>query len=266
MGVIRRPAVAGAFYPADPRQLRAMVEGLLAAANADGPVPKAIIAPHAGFIYSGPIAASAYARLRPAAGCITRVVLMGPSHRVPFRGLAVTSAEAYASPLGQVAIDRAAVDRLCGLPGVGVLDAAHGPEHSLEVHLPFLQVVLAEFSLIPIVAGQAAPEAVAAVLQAAWGGPETLIVISSDLSHYLDYATAQAMDAATCKAIEALDSDAIGGEQACGRVPVAGLLSLARQRHLTVQTLDVRNSGDTAGPRSGVVGYGAWAFLEETTP
>lgn len=266
MGAIRRPAVAGAFYPADPQQLRAMVEGLLAAAGAAGPVPKAIIAPHAGFIYSGPIAASAYARLRPAAGTITRVVLMGPSHRVAFRGLAVTSADAYASPLGPVAIDRAAVDALCTLPGVGVLDAAHGPEHSLEVHLPFLQVVLREFSLVPIVAGQAAPDEVAAVLQAAWGGPETLIVISSDLSHYLDYASAQAMDVATCQAVEALDAAAIGRDQACGRVPMAGLLALAHRRHMAVETLDLRNSGDTAGPRSGVVGYGAWAFTEETAP
>lgn len=271
MAAIRRPAVAGTFYPSDPDQLRDMVEEFLRAVRTDaipqgGPVPKAIIAPHAGLIYSGPIAASAYARLAPAAGAITRVVLMGPSHRVAFHGLAVTSAEAYATPLGTIPIDRAAVNRLAALPEVGLLDAAHGLEHSLEVHLPFLQVVLGAFSLVPIVAGQAAPEAVARVLDAVWGGSETLVVISSDLSHYLEYKAAQALDARTCRAIETLDPAAIGNDQACGRVPVSGLLTVAKARRLAVETLDVRNSGDTAGPRSGVVGYGAWVFLEEPRP
>lgn len=263
MGAIRRPAVAGSFYPADPHELRRMVEGYLAAVHPAGPAPKAIIAPHAGFIYSGPVAASGYARLAQARDVIRRVVLIGPSHRVPFHGLAVTSAEAYASPLGTVPIDREAVDRIAGLPEVGLLDAAHGPEHSLEVHLPFLQVVLDTFSLVPIVAGQAAAPTVAKVLDALWGGPETVFVISSDLSHYLDYDSARALDARTRAAIEGLDPNAIGHEQACGRVPVSGLLDLARTRHLSVETLDLRNSGDTAGPRNGVVGYGAWAFCEE---
>ncbi len=266
MGAIRRPAVAGSFYPADPQDLRCMVEGYLAAVHPVGPVPKAIIAPHAGFIYSGAIAASAYARLRPAHQIIRRVVLMGPSHRVAFHGLAVTSADAYASPLGEVPIDREAVDRIVALPEVGLLDAAHGPEHSLEVHLPFLQVALDRFSLVPIVAGQAAAPTVAAVLNALWGGPETLFVISSDLSHYLEYDSARALDDRTRQAIEAFDPSAIGHDQACGRVPVSGLLTLARTRHLSVETLDLRNSGDTAGPRNGVVGYGAWAFCEEPRP
>lgn len=263
MGAIRRPAVAGSFYPADPHELRRMVEGYLAAVHPAGPVPKAIIVPHAGLVYSGPIAASGYARLAPARDVIRRVVLMGPSHRVPFHGLATTSADAYASPLGTVPVDREAVDRIAGLPGVGLLDAAHGPEHSLEVHLPFLQVVLDTFSLVPIVAGQAAAAAVAKVLDALWGGPETVIVISSDLSHYLDYDSARAVDSRTRTAIEGLDPGAIGHDQACGRVPVSGLLTLAQTRHLSVETLDLRNSGDTAGPRDGVVGYGAWAFCEE---
>lgn len=264
MGAIRHPAVAGAFYPADPLQLRRMVEQFLGAAHAAGPVPKAIIAPHAGYIYSGAVAASAYARLLPARDAIRRVVLIGPSHRVPFHGLAITAADAYATPLGTVPIDRQTVARLAALPGVGLLDAAHGPEHSLEVHLPFLQVALADFTLVPIVAGQAPPDVVARVLDAAWGGPETLLVVSSDLSHYLEYPAAQALDARTCRAIETLDAAAIGQDQACGRIPVAGLLTLARARHLKAETLDLRNSGDTAGPRNGgVVGYGAWAFVEE---
>jgi AmmeMemoRadiSam system protein B len=267
MGAIRRPAVAGSFYPADPDELRALVEGYLrSAGDPAGPPPKAIIAPHAGFIYSGPIAATAYARLRPGRDTLRRVVLMGPSHRVPFHGLAVTSAEAYVTPLGSIPVDREAVDRLLALPDVGILDAAHVPEHSLEVHLPFLQLVLDRFTLVPIVAGQATPQAVASVLDAVWGGPETVIVISSDLSHYLEYDRARALDDRTRQAIETLNPAAIGHDQACGRVPISGLLTLAKTRHLSVETLDVRNSGDTAGPRSGVVGYGAWAFCEEPLP
>ena len=270
MGVVRRPAVAGLFYPAEAGDLERSVAAYLAAAAAAGPqptdepkaVPKAIIAPHAGYIYSGPVAASVYARLAPARGRITRVVLFGPSHRVPFRGLAVTSATAYATPLGDLAIDRAAVETLLRLPGVTVLDQAHGPEHSLEVHLPFLQAVLGGFSLVPVVAGQATPEQVAAALDAVWGGPETLVVISTDLSHYLDYDAARRLDATTAAAIERLDIEALGADQACGRVPVGGLLSVARRRGLRVETIDVRNSGDTAGARDQVVGYGAWAFVE----
>ncbi len=262
MGAIRRPAVAGSFYPADPQALRAAVEGYLARVEAHGPVPKAIIAPHAGYIYSGPIAASVYARLRPARGRIRRVVLIGPSHRIPFEGLAVTDAHGYGTPLGDIAIDHAAVKALRALPQVSVLNAAHAPEHSLEVHLPFLQAVLGAFKLVPIVAGSAAPEAVADAIEAVWGGDETLIVISSDLSHYLDYDSARRIDARTCRAIEHMDAGAIGEDQACGRVPIAGLLTVARRRHLSVETIDLRNSGDTAGPRDGVVGYGAWAFVE----
>ncbi len=267
MGAVRQPAVAGSFYPAEPRQLRAQVRAYLAeagdgGAGEGGPVPKAIIAPHAGYVYSAPVAARAYARLRPARGRVRRVVLMGPSHRVPFRGLAVTDAHAYATPLGDIAIDHAAVKKLLALPQVAVLDAAHASEHSLEVHLPFLQEVLGGFALVPVVAGSAAPEAVAAALEAVWGGHETLIVISSDLSHYLDYDSARLVDARTCQAIEGLDPTGIGDDQACGRVPVSGLLSLAKRKGLRVETLDLRNSGDTAGPRDGVVGYGAWAFTE----
>lgn len=264
MAAIRRPAVAGSFYPAEPRQLRETVRGYLAAAGDGGPVPKAIIAPHAGYIYSGPVAASAYARLRPARGHIRRVVLIGPSHRVPFRGLAVTDAHGYGTPLGDIAIDHAAVKALRALPEVTVLDAAHGPEHSLEVHLPFLQEVLGAFKLVPIVAGSAAPEVVAQALEAVWGGDETLIVVSSDLSHYLDYDSARRLDGRTVRAIEDLDPAAIGHDQACGRVPIAGLLTVAKRRGMSIHTLDVRNSGDTAGPRDGVVGYGAWALLERT--
>ncbi len=262
MGMVRAPAVAGTFYPSDPRQLEAVILSYLAATSVEGPVPKAVVAPHAGYVYSGPIAASAYARLLPARGRVRRVVLIGPSHRVPFRGLAVTEAEAYQTPLGRVPIDREAVALLMALPEVGVLDAAHGPEHSLEVHVPFLQTVLGDFALVPIVAGAASAEAVARALEAVWGGEDTAIVVSSDLSHYLDYDSARAVDGRTAAAIEALSGDEIGDDQACGRVPLRGLLALAKRRAMTVQRLDLRNSGDTAGPRDGVVGYGAWAFFE----
>ncbi len=262
MPEVRPPAVAGMFYPGDAAELGRTVRALLKRAETQGPVPKAIIAPHAGYIYSGPVAASAYARLRAARGTMTRVVLIGPSHRVPLRGLAVSTADAFATPLGELKVDREAVAKLIELPQVTTLDEAHAGEHSLEVHLPFLQEVLGEVSIIPLVAGKATADEVAEVLELVWGGPETLIVISSDLSHYYDYETARRMDAATTQAIERLRPQDIGFEQACGRVPIIGLLTLARRQGLQCATIDLRNSGDTAGPKDRVVGYGAYMFEE----
>jgi hypothetical protein len=260
MTSVRNPAVAGLFYPDDPRELRAMVEDFLGAVQATGSVPKAIIAPHAGYIYSGPVAASAYARIQPARGRITRVVLLGPAHRVGFHGLALSSADYFQTPLGSITVDQEAVKKISGLPQVHVMDAAHRQEHSLEVHLPFLQEVLGEFSLVPLVVGDAEPNEVAEVLDALWGGPETLIVISSDLSHYHDYKTAQRLDRATSQAIEQLRLEDIQYDHACGRNPVSGLLQVARQRGLKAKTVDLRNSGDTAGSHDQVVGYGAYIF------
>jgi hypothetical protein len=228
----------------------------------DAPAPKAVIAPHAGYIYSGPIAASAYARFASARDSIKRIVLIGPSHRVPFEGLATTSAETWATPLGAIPVDTAAIQQIRPLRQVSVLDEAHAYEHSLEVHLPFLQVVLADFRIVPLVVGYASDEEVAEVIEALWDGDETRFVISSDLSHYHDYATARGLDAATARAIESLKPQDIAEEQACGRMPVCGLLHAARRHGLRVRTVDLRNSGDTAGPRSEVVGYGAWAFEE----
>ncbi|MCR4348175.1 MAG: AmmeMemoRadiSam system protein B [Sulfuricaulis sp.] len=257
---VRNPAVAGLFYPADPRELHALVTGYLAAGSASGAVPKAIIAPHAGYIYSGPIAASAYARLQPARGRITRVVLLGPAHRVGFQGLALSAADCFQTPLGRVTVDQEAVKKISRLPQVHIIDAAHAQEHSLEVHLPFLQEVLGEFSLVPLVVGDAGPVEVAEVLDLLWGGPETLIVISSDLSHYHDYNTAQQLDRATSQAIEQLRPEDIQYDHACGRNPVNGLLHVARRRGLKATTIDLRNSGDTAGSKDQVVGYGAYVF------
>jgi hypothetical protein len=262
---VRRPAVAGSFYPDDPDELRRLVraclsEGRRLQAPALGAPPKALIVPHAGYVYSGPIAGSAYALLEPRAGEIRRVVLLGPSHRVAFHGLALSSARAFATPLGEIPLDRAGAEALAQLPHVRVLDAAHEEEHSLEVQLPFLQEVLGAFELLPIAAGDAAPAEVAAVIEAAWGGPETVILVSSDLSHYFDYDTARALDRAASAAIEALRPDRLDEQSACGRVPVRGLLLAARAHGLAARTLDQRSSGDTAGPRDRVVGYGAYAF------
>jgi hypothetical protein len=206
------------------------------------------------------VAASAYARLAPLRGQITRVVLLGPSHRVGFTGLATSSAEVFRTPLGDIPIDTAGVQSLGRLRQVRELDHAHTLEHSLEVHLPFLQEVLGEFRLVPLVVGEAEAADVAEVIEHLWGGPETLIVISSDLSHYHDYRTAKDRDAATSRAIEALRPEAIHYEDACGRNPVNGLLELARRHGYVMETIDLRNSGDTAGPRDRVVGYGAYVL------
>jgi MEMO1 family protein len=266
---IRPAAVAGRFYPGNPLELRRLVGGLLAGApRPTAPAPKALIAPHAGFLYSGPIAASAYSQLAPnPAGPhnIKRVVLLGPSHHVAFRGLAASSASAFATPLGQVPVDVEALNQALSLPGVSVLDEAHAREHCLEVQLPFLQTVLDQFSIVPLVAGEASAELTSRVLEALWNGPSTRLVVSSDLSHYQDFSTAQRLDGDTAEAIEALAPDRIQNNQACGHVPIRGLLLAARAHGLHARTLDLRNSGDTAGPRDRVVGYGAFAFGENLT-
>ncbi len=248
------------FYPDDPVELRSEIDTYLGAVAYEGPAPKALIAPHAGYIYSGAVAASAYARLRAVRHLIRRVVLLGPAHRMPFRGLATSSARVFETPLGAIQLDQDALAVLAGLSQVQVLDEAHRREHSLEVQLPFLQMALAEFTLVPLVVGDASAEEVAEVLERLWGGAETLVVISSDLSHYHDYETARVRDGKTTAAIEALRDDVIGYDDACGRNPVNGLLHVARGHGLHAHTVDLRNSGDTAGPRDQVVGYGAYVF------
>ncbi|MFV0442594.1 MAG: AmmeMemoRadiSam system protein B [Planctomycetaceae bacterium] len=255
---IRRPAVAGQFYPADPVELRLTIDSFLAQAVPQGRNPKALIVPHAGYVYSGPVAASAYGQLLSLHGRIQRVVLLGPTHHVRFQGLAASSADVYASPLGGIPLDRPAVERALELSCVRTLDNAHLREHSLEVHLPFLQVVLGQFQLVPLVVGQTSAMDTADVLERLWGGPETLIVISSDLSHFHDWATARRLDAETCRVIEARRSDLLTGERACGCHAVNGLLKVATRRQLPITTLDLRNSGDIVGQRDRVVGYGAW--------
>ncbi len=260
MNTVRNPAVAGMFYPADMHELDKMVSAYLDEAKTSGHSPKAIIAPHAGYVYSGPVAATAYAYLVEARDSIKRVVLLGPAHRIAFSGLAVSSADAFATPLGAISVDKPAVAKILQLPQVQVFDEAHALEHSLEVHLPFLQKVLDDFTLVPLAVGEAAPEDVGEVLETLWGGPETLIVISSDLSHHYNYEIAKRLDSATSRAIENLRPQDIRYEQACGRNPIRGLLHVAPRHGLSARTVDLRNSGDTAGPRDEVVGYGAYVF------
>ena len=267
MPAIRPAAVAGMFYPDNPAELEHVVAGLLANAKRDGaaPVPKALIVPHAGYIYSGPVAASAYARLETLRGRIRRVVLLGPTHRVYVRGLALPDAERFATPLGDVALDRAGMQAIAGLPQVITSAAAHQMEHSLEVQLPFLQQALGEFTLLPLAVGEATAAEVAEVLETVWGGDETLIVISSDLSHFLPDALARKVDGGTVNAILALNAH-LNHEQACGATPVNGLLLAARKHGLHPVALDVRNSSDTAGEPDRVVGYAAFAFEAAADP
>jgi AmmeMemoRadiSam system protein B len=298
--LVRPAAVAGSFYPRDPVALHdalrrafaaarppepgaqevrverrtwltehrgrraAMGERASASAGGAAPVatqaPKALVVPHAGYPYSGPIAASAYLRLAPARHDIRRVVLLGPSHHVPLDGLAVSSADAFATPFGLVPIDGEARRAALELPAVRIDDDPHALEHSLEVQLPFLQTVLDSFELLPLAVGRCRAGDVATVLDLLWGGPETLIVVSTDLSHYLGYAEARAVDRRTADAVTALEPGAIADTDACGAYPLRGLLLAARARGLSVDELDVRNSGETAGDRTRVVGYGAFAL------
>ncbi len=263
MTVIREPAVAGSFYPGNAQELGRTVESLLnEAKGGDVGAPKALIAPHAGYIYSGAVAAAAYACLRPYRDQYERVILLGPCHRVPVRGFAVPSADVFRTPLGDVPLDTLAIAAI-NTPQTEVFDDTHINEHSLEVHLPFLQSVLGSFALVPIVVGTTTPEHVAELLDALWGGPETLIVISSDLSHYLSYDQARAVDGKTRQAIEHLELRGIDHDTACGATPIGGLLIAAKRRGMTVATIDLRNSGDTAGDRRHVVGYGSWVFVEQ---
>ncbi|HEY7643378.1 MAG TPA: AmmeMemoRadiSam system protein B [Steroidobacteraceae bacterium] len=257
------PAVAGLFYPDDVDELRSTVSAYLAQNRSQSPgaPPKALIVPHAGYIYSGGIAAAAYASVAALRSTIRRIVLIGPSHRVYLRGMAVPAADCFATPLGKVAVDRALKSTLLQRREVVEADAPHAQEHSLEVQLPFLQMLFDEFTLLPLVLGSVAPEHVAAALADVWGDAATLALVSSDLSHYHTYEQARQIDAATSASILRREATLVG-EQACGSVGINGLLYLAGQRDFVVSQIARCNSGDTAGDRSRVVGYGAFAVHE----
>ena len=253
----RPPAVAGMFYPDSATSLGADLDALLAAADAPAAAtPRALVVPHAGFVFSGPVAASAYATLRHAAG-IRRVVVLGPSHRTWLQGMAVSSAEAFDTPLGTIPLDTAGCSSLCSLPHVRVSNQVHAREHSIEVQLPFLQRVLGDFTLVPVVVGDATPAEVARVIDSLWRD-DTLIVVSTDLSHYHDYVTARRIDARTIERILELDGS-LDGDDACGCRPLNGLLQVLREKGLGIDLLDARNSGDTAGAHDRVVGYASFA-------
>lgn len=263
----RLPAVAGQFYPADPERLEIDVRRYLVEANGpddceDYPLVKAIIAPHAGYPYSGPIAASAYLQLACSDIPVRRFILVGPAHYAPVQGLAISGAAAFDTPLGRVPIDEAVRANLLAQPGITIDDAAHAPEHCLEVQLPFLQELFLDFSIVPLLVGHTTAEEIAAALESVWDGPDTRIIISSDLSHYHDWQTARRLDGETAEAIVALQPEALRGDSACGRAAIAGLLLAARRRKIQAETIDLRNSGDTGGPHDRVVGYGAFVFTE----
>jgi AmmeMemoRadiSam system protein B len=250
------------FYPADPAGLRSAVETYLEQNRKEAPTPKAIIAPHAGYIYSGPVAASAYSTLAPLRGKIHRVVLLGPAHRVAINGIASVSTDFFETPLGRLKVDLDTLHQLERFDFVNPLDLAHRDEHCLEVQLPFIQMTLGDVEIVPLLVGQASDEQVAEVIESLWDQEDTFFVISSDLSHYHDYYTAQQMDSNTSQAILDLDNTQIGFDDACGRLPVCGMIRTAKKHHLQAAALDTRNSGDTAGDKDRVVGYGAYAFYQ----
>jgi MEMO1 family protein len=258
----RTPAFAGTFYPSKPQELAAAVKGFLAEAipPAKPGSAKAVVAPHAGYIYSGPIAGTAYASLAARGSQVERVILLGPSHRVAFAGVATSGAGVFETPIGPVAVDREAVASLVQAGLAREFEPAHENEHSLEVQLPFLKHLFPGARVVPLLAGDDDWRAAERILDALCGGDETAIVVSSDLSHYHDHATAQELDASTARSIERLAAGEVDHEQACGATGVNALLALAARKGLTCTTLDLRNSADTAGPKNRVVGYGAFAF------
>ncbi len=272
MTLIRPPAIAGTFYPAAPDQLRSEIDGLIHAAveaetKGDAPIPKAIIVPHAGLMFSGAIAGLGFATVRALKGIVKRIVIIGPAHRMAFQGIALAKADGFATPLGDMRCDLAALQTALALPQVQVLDDAHRMEHGLEIELPFIQRLFgedADIGIVPLLVSRCAARQVHEVIEALWGGPETLIVISSDLSHFHDYDTAQRMDDHTRQMIERFDAESIDTNDACGALPVAGMLISARKRSMRIKTLGMRNSGDVTGDKSRVVGYGAWAIYTGT--
>lgn len=257
--------MAGLFYPAGRDQLAAQVEHLLSDARrtSRGGAVRAIIAPHAGYVHSGPVAASAFAALRdlPQALRPQRVVVIGPAHHVAFAGIAAPNTAVFATPLGEMPVDREAIERIRALPQVLVSDEPHKPEHALEVELPFILTVLGPLPIVPLLVGQTSGQEVAEVLRQMWDDA-TLVVVSSDLSHYLDAKAARDRDAATAAAIEHLDNRRIGHHDACGALALRGLLIEAARRGLVVERVDLRNSGDTSGDCHCVVGYGAWILRD----
>jgi AmmeMemoRadiSam system protein B len=256
---VRPPAVAGSFYPREANELKAYVRDLL---PRPAPLPGGlcgVVAPHAGYMYSGSVAGKAFAPVIALRELVRRVLLIGPPHYVPVAGIAAPSSQAFATPLGKVSVDLDAIQALIEAGLVHIDDAAHAPEHALEVELPFLQVVLASFTIVPLLVGRVPPQQTAAVIAALMDG-QTLLAVSTDLSHYLEDRTARARDLASATTIERLDFTRLGPGDACGFSALNGALCAAAERSWIATRLDLRNSGDASGDRSRVVGYGAWAL------
>jgi len=270
---IRPPAVAGQFYPADPQELRELVNGYLGAVQAPasshsvetGSI-KGLIVPHAGYVYSGGTAAQVYQRLRSQRDTVRRIVMVGPAHRVPFAGIGISGATGFQTPLGMVPVDEAARQMLLSSQQVTIQDAAHAPEHSLEVQLPFLQSVLDDFAIVPLIYSRADYRHLAAVLESLWGGPETLLLISSDLSHYLNESSCRHLDSQTANIIEQLDIDALDRDTACGQKGIQALMELAQRHHCRIRRLALETSAKAFGDTSRVVGYGAFVMEPSPTP
>ncbi len=257
---VRKPAVAGSFYPADPDQLNAVVEQLLHRTSPCADTPKAIVAPHAGYLYSSKPAAAAMSRICHRDNSVSRVVILSPNHKMPVDGVAVPSHEYFATPLGKVPLDREVCDQMVSMPFCSLNDEAHAEEHGIEVLLPFMQRRLENFRIVPLIIGRLDTQSVSRLLHEIWGGPETIIIVSSDLSHYLSDAEARDMDGLTARSVERLNVENIKGNNACGWVPFSGLLEQAKLRDLRVTRHALCNSSDTVGPKEKVVGYGAWSF------
>ncbi len=260
----RAPACDSRFYPSERAALQESVDSYVDESPPElGGRPEAVIAPHAGYVYSGMVAGRAYGAAAPIAESVERVVLIGPSHFTRFEGLASSRASAFETPLGMTPLDRETIDELASRDVIHVAEEPHRDEHSLETHLPFIQTLFGEVELVPVVTGEAPDEAVADLIEETWNDRETFVAVSSDLSHHLDYETARDVDRTTCEAIESLEPDDIGRRDACGRLAIRGLLLAADRRELSVETLDLQNSGDTAGGRDEVVGYGAWVLGDD---
>ena len=254
----KKADVAGLFYPAEPKELREMIEVFISNAKVAQNLTRAIIAPHAGYVYSGPIAGSAYRALYSSKETIKNVVIMSPSHNISFDGVATHSADSFSTPLGDLHVNKEIKETISNLPFVKELDNAFIREHALEVHLPFIQHTLPQAKIVPLIVGHTYPEEIQMLLETLWPDPTNAFVISSDLSHFLSYVQAQKIDSLTAKQIEKLLYKEIHHEQCCGFFPLRGLLKFAKEHGLKITALDLRNSADTAGDKGRVVGYGSF--------
>ena len=260
MEKIKQADVAGMFYPGEEASLRQMVDGFIQKALSFDLRPRAIIAPHAGYIYSGSIAGTAYKTIAAVRDQIENVIIMSPAHRFYLRGIALHMADAFATPLGNIPVNIGIVKKIKQFSSVQWEERSFIQEHGLETHLPFIQRAFKPgIKIVPMIVGECQESEVAEILESVWEDPRNFVIISSDLSHFHSYADAKKLDRNTVDLIQNLDSQSLDTEFACGHYPICGLLNLARNRKLKIKALDIRSSGDTAGSKESVVGYGSFA-------